>query len=317
MEDGNGLFGFVKGAVKLIRGHGYPFCHALLVEGERTAAIVDPACGEEKIRALREVRRVDYLLASHAHEDHLGGNYLFPDAQFLAHPDEAPALEAIEGWLATYFTYAGTEEAKEFWRRFLLEGCHYVPRRVDRHLADGDVLDLGGVTLEVVHTPGHTSGHCAFYVPEEKVMFTADLDLMKDGPYYGDPSSDIDATLRSLARIASYDVETYLTGHGRGIYAAESDAIDRYRATIAAREEKLLSLLAGGPRTLEEVAQARLIYGQRSIPGDVWDLIISERSMMAKHLDRLVQRGTVCQEGELFVLSGNSGGFDPDLRQSS
>ncbi len=295
------LFDFIQGPVKLIRGRGYPFCHSLYVEGE-IAALADSSCDPEKLQALRRGKRVDLLLCSHAHEDHIGGNYLFPEALLLAHADEAPYLANIEYWLSSFGdAFFWTAEEKDLWRDFLQESCHYVPRQVDRHLCDGDVLDLGGVTIEVVHAPGHTSGHCAFYIREEKILYTADLDLMKTGPYYGDPSSDIEETIRSLARLKTYDVETYLTAHGRGVYEGIPEHIDRYEKIIFLREEKLLASLAEGPKTLEQIARERIIYGDRSITGGPWDLLVSERSMMAKHLARLSAQGIVRCRGDFFA----------------
>jgi glyoxylase-like metal-dependent hydrolase (beta-lactamase superfamily II) len=41
-------------------------------------------------------------------------------------------------------------------------------------LADGQLLDIAGVVLETMHTPGHTPGHCCFYVPSEGVLFSGD-----------------------------------------------------------------------------------------------------------------------------------------------
>ncbi|MBN1613766.1 MAG: MBL fold metallo-hydrolase [Deltaproteobacteria bacterium] len=299
MADNDRLFDFSQGPVKLIRGNGYPFCHALLVEGG-ARAIVDPACDPAKIQALCKEVSVDYLLNSHAHEDHLGGNHLFPEAIMLAHPDEAPLLADIECWLSSLGGDGWPEEDKALWRSFLIETCHYVPRAADGALRDGDVLDLGGVGVEIVHTPGHTSGHCAFYVPEEKILYTADLDLSRFGPYYGDPSSDIDDTIRSLERLKTYDARTYLTAHGRGVYEGRPEVIDRYLESIYLREEKLLAFLADGPKTLEQIALERIVYGEHAITGGPWDLLITERGMMAKHLERLIARGGVKRRGDFF-----------------
>jgi glyoxylase-like metal-dependent hydrolase (beta-lactamase superfamily II) len=273
----------------------------MLVEGD-ARAIVDPACDPAKLEVLRREFSIDYLLSSHAHEDHMGGNYLFPEALMLSHPDEAPLLADVECWLNSLGGDAWPEEDKALWRAFLIETCHYVPRRADRDLRDGDVLDLGGVGIEVVHTPGHTSGHCAFYVRNQKIMYTADLDLTRFGPYYGDPSSDIDDTIRSLERIKSYDVQTYLSAHGRGIYEGHPEVVDRYLDVIFFREEKLLAFLADGPKTLEQIAQERIVYGEHTVTGGPWDLIITERAMMAKHLDRLIARGVVRRHGDCFVM---------------
>jgi glyoxylase-like metal-dependent hydrolase (beta-lactamase superfamily II) len=52
-------------------------------------------------------------------------------------------------------------------------GSYEVPRRL-KPLADGMELDVAGISLKTLHTPGHTPGHCCFYVEEEGVLFSGD-----------------------------------------------------------------------------------------------------------------------------------------------
>ena len=52
----------------------------------------------------------------------------------------------------------------------------------DRLLEDKEILDFGHTRVQVLHTPGHTAGHLSFHFLDEKVIFLADLDLVKFGP---------------------------------------------------------------------------------------------------------------------------------------
>jgi glyoxylase-like metal-dependent hydrolase (beta-lactamase superfamily II) len=140
-------------------------------------------------------------------------------------------------------------------------------------------------------------------------MYTADLDLTKAGPYYGDRTSDIDETIRSLERLKTFEVETYLTAHGKGILEGDPGHIDRYLEVIFQREEKLIDLLNKGPKTLDQVVQEGIIYGNRA-PLGPWDLTLSERAMIMKHLSRLVGMNRVKQEGDVYVLRNQ---FDQDF----
>jgi glyoxylase-like metal-dependent hydrolase (beta-lactamase superfamily II) len=154
----------------------------------------------------------------------------------------------------------------------------------------------------VIHTPGHTRGHCAFHFIHERILFTADLDLVKAGPFYGDPTSDIEETIRSLERLKTYPVDLYLTSHGRGILEGDPAHIDRYRRMIEVREEKLVEFLRRGPRTLDQIVREGIIYGKKSITVGPWELSHSERMMMIKHLARLMDHSRVCKDGEDYVL---------------
>ncbi len=292
------MFDFAKGSVKFIRGGKYPFCHSVLID-DRDRAIIDASSNREKLQQFNDQRIVDYLITSHAHEDHLAFNYLFPESRFCVHPFDAPQFERVESLIDSYGQMP--QEDREKWRAFLEKDCHYIPRRADLLLEDGMVMDFGEVRMKVVHTPGHTRGHCAFYFIDQKILFTADLDLTKAGPYYGDPASDIDETIHSLKLLRTFEVETYLTSHGKGILEADPEHIDGYLEVIFLREEKLVALLRKGAKTLDQVAQEGIIYGNKS-PLGPWDLALSERAMVLKHLSRLVSANRVEQKGDLYVL---------------
>ena len=292
------MFDFARGAIKFIRGGKYPFCHSVLIDG-RNRVVIDASSDKDKLKQFKDQGPVDYLITSHAHEDHLAFNYLFPESRFCVHPFDAPHFEKVESLIDSYGDM--TQEDRKKWRAFLENDCHYTPRRADLLLNDGMVIDLGEVKMEVIHTPGHTRGHCAFYFIEQRILFTADLDLTKAGPYYGDRRSDIAETIRSLERLKTFEVEIYLTAHGKGILEGDPEHINRYVEVIFLREEKLINLLSKGARTLDQIVQEGIIYGNKP-PIGPWDLALSERTMILKHLSRLVNTNRVEQKGDLYVL---------------
>ncbi len=296
------MFDFAKGSIKFIQGGKYPFCHSVLIDG-RDRLIIDASSDRNKLQQFKDQRSVDYLITSHAHEDHLVFNYLFPESRFCVHPLDAPHFENVDSLIDSYGEM--TQEDREKWRTFLENDCHYTPRRADLLLEDGMVLDFGEVRIRVIHTPGHTRGHCAFYFIDQKILFTADLDLTRAGPYYGDRTSDIDETIRSLELLKTFEVETYLTAHGKGILEGDPEYINRYLEVIFLREEKLIDLLNKSPKTLDQIVQEGIIYGNKS-PIGPWDLTLSEKAMTLKHLSRLVNMSRVEQEGDLYILRNQS-----------
>jgi glyoxylase-like metal-dependent hydrolase (beta-lactamase superfamily II) len=294
------LYDFSKGSIKFIRGGRYPHCNSVLVD-DRVRAVIDAASDESKLLAFKNQARIDYLITSHAHEDHLVYNYLFPESTFWVHPSDAPHFEDVKSLTNCYGDMPS--EAFQKWCDFFLTECHYVPRKADRFLEDGMVMDFGDTRMEVIHTPGHTEGHCAFYFPREKILFTADLDLTRVGPYYADRTSDIEKTIRSLERIKTYPAEIYLTAHGKGIYDGDPGHIDRYLSIIFSREERLIDFLRQGARSLEEITAEGIIYGKDPPFLEDWDLSLPERMMIVKHLDRLIRLDGVRKEGDLYVLN--------------
>jgi glyoxylase-like metal-dependent hydrolase (beta-lactamase superfamily II) len=291
------MFDFTAGRIRFILGGRYPHCHTVIVDDARRV-LMDAASDGEKLAAFHRERAVDLLITSHAHEDHIMYNVLFPDARFWVHESDAPAFTNIRMLIDQYGL---SREDALAWEKFLEKQCNYRPRKADRLLADGDILDFGHTCAGVIHAPGHTTGHCCFFFPQEKVLFLADYDLVKAGPYYGDVSSDIQATIDSLNRLAAIEADTYLTAHGKGIFPGSPELILNYRDSIFRREEQLLDLLTRGPRTLAEITAEGIIYGKPKSLG-AWDLSLSERMMMKRHLERLEQQGKVFLDGNRFCL---------------
>ena len=164
------------------------------------------------------------------------------------------------------------------------------------------LLDLGKTQMEVVHTPGHTRGHCSFFFSRERILFTADLDLTKAGPYYGDRTSDIEETIQSLEHLKSFPADFYLTSHGKGIFKGHPGFIDRYIEIIFEREDKMVRFLKTGPKTINQIVNEGIIYEKKSISVGPWNLTASEGFMVAKHLERLIRRGRVQKREKLYTL---------------
>jgi len=292
------LYDFEKGTIKFIRGGRYPFCHSILI-ADKTRAVIDAASDQEKLTAFKNQGSVDFLINTHAHEDHLVFNFLFPDSKFCAHPEEAPHFACLDSLIDCYGDMPEADHKK--WYAFIAQECHFQPRKVDLFLKGGMNLNFGKTRMEVIHAPGHTPGHCAFYFPGEKILFLGDYDLTRTGPYYGDRASSIEDTLQSLERLKKCEAETYLTAHGKGIYEADPALIERYLQIIHLREGQLVEFLKNGPKNFEQIIQEGIIYGKNPAPLGAWDFILSERTMITKHLSRLINRGRILKEGDFFV----------------
>jgi glyoxylase-like metal-dependent hydrolase (beta-lactamase superfamily II) len=299
------MFDFEKGKVRFIRGGKYPQSNSVLID-DNIRAIIDPACNEEKLLSIHRERHIEVVINSHGHEDHFLYNYLFPDAQLWVHRMDAEVFKDMGVFLQQLYTPDEmSEEVTAAWTPFLTEVVKYQPKEPDRLLEDKEIIAFGQTRVQVLHTPGHTPGHLSFYFLNEKVLYLADLDLVKFGPYYGDNSSSIDDIIKSLKRLANIDADVYLVSHGKeGILDGDPAYFQNYIDVIYQREEKLVTFLASGPKTLQEITAYGIINGGRKLPSGPWDLSMSEKSMMRKHLGRLVRTGTVKKENGTYELSG-------------
>ncbi|MGY1624978.1 MBL fold metallo-hydrolase [Geodermatophilus sp. SYSU D00965] len=265
----------------------YPAGNSLLIRGTRGTVLVDPSL--EVHRRGGAPGNVDLVAVSHAHEDHLAGLHLFPDSPVLAHPAEVGAVRSPDVLLAGFGM--GPRESGDV-AEGLRETFHLAERRDVSTFDDGDVLDLGGRTVTVLHLPGHTAGHCGFLVEPDGFLFLGDVDLTSFGPYYGDLSSNLEDFAASIARLRDVEARWYGTSHHVGVVEGRPAflaALDRFAAVIRRRDDVLLELLRQ-PRTLEDVVAHRLVY-RPHVQLPLVDAV--ERRTARLHLERLVRLGAV------------------------
>ncbi len=298
------MFDFEKGKIRFIRGGKYPQSNSVLIDDD-IRTIIDPACDEEKLKFIHRERPVEVVINSHGHEDHILYNSLFPEAQLWVPEFDADVFKDMDTFTHQFFPADEMDEKTAAgWTQLLTEVVNFQPKEPDRLLKDEEILEFGHTRVQVLHTPGHTAGHLSFHFIDERVIFLADLDLVKFGPYYGDNGSSIDETIESLQRLAIIDADVYLVSHGKqGVLDGDPKHIERYMDIIFQREEKLIVFLESGPKTLQEITDYGIIYGGHKLAGAAWDLSMSEKSMMRKHLERLERLGRVRQENSIYVLS--------------
>jgi glyoxylase-like metal-dependent hydrolase (beta-lactamase superfamily II) len=260
----------------------YPDGNQVLVRGSDALAAFDTPLVSNRIGDALE--SADLVVLGHVHEDHVAGLHRLPQAKVYAHERDVEAARSWDGLAAHYGLSASVKEAmhEKIRREF-----HYVARPDAIAYRDGEVWELGRARVRAVHMPGHTAGHCVLVAEPDGVAFIGDIDLSGFGPYYGDASSDLAAFRRSLARLPGLDAKIWITSHHRGAYTERNaflDALRAYAAKIDERSERLLAMLRDRPRTLEELAQARLLYPEDY--EEVW-ILDAERRTITQHLDEL------------------------------
>lgn len=180
------------------------------------AAVLRPALAEVGL----PLTKVDLILNTHAHLDHSGGNAEMKrqtGAQIHLHRNDLPMANSNE---AQVNFHTDPLRALAFPAEFVHERTEQVlrnagePAGADVLLQDGDLIDLGDIRLEVVHCPGHTPGHVAYYWRREGVLFTGDAVQgygARPGsyPYYFHAPN----YRASLERLSLLEFETLCLGH--------------------------------------------------------------------------------------------------------
>ena len=248
---------------------------AYLVAGNRAAAFIDAgydvqADVDSLVMHWSDAGRppVEAIVVTHRHLDHAGG------ARLLAEATGGPIAAAAE-------EKPHVEEA-------------FPGAVVSRMVADREVMDLGGVTLEFVHTPGHTMGSICVYYREERILFTGDTVLGTGTTTINPEQGDVAAYIESLRMLLGLDVRLICPGHGAVIEEPQA----KIREAIArrlSRERDIVGLLSNGHRTLDQLFAALypdIDQGLREVA----------RRQIRSHLVKLESEGRVTIRGEEVQL---------------
>ena len=125
-------------------------CYLVVDEGTRRAVLVDP--GDEGGRIVEAVRRsgatLEAIWLTHAHLDHVGG-----------------VAEVKRAWDVPIFLHPADEPLyANAYRQAAAYGVPFEqPPASDQRLADGQVMRVGSLSFEVMHTPGHAPGHVIYH----------------------------------------------------------------------------------------------------------------------------------------------------------
>jgi glyoxylase-like metal-dependent hydrolase (beta-lactamase superfamily II) len=266
----------------------YPHGNSVLVQGNDETVLFDPSL---TIYELGPPAGIDRVVLSHVHEDHVPGLSKLPDIPVHCHEADAIGLESLDGLMEIYGMPAEIEE--EF-RVEVVEEFAYAPRDDVRTFTDGDSFDLGGVTIDVVHTPGHTRGHCALVIPEARAAYLGDIELTGFGPYYGDAWSSLEDFERSIERCRTIDADHFITFHHKWVVEGREalfPMLDAFQAVIDNRELRMLEFLAE-PRTLEDCIEHRFVYRPHV---EVLFVNYVERRCAHMHLNRMHGDGRVVE----------------------
>ena len=241
--------------------------------GRGEVAVIDPGPDDPAhlaalLKAL-EGERVTAILTTHTHLDHSP----------LAGPLAQATGARVHGLPAPRIEEAAIR----------LDEGHDRGFAPDVLVADGDVIQGPGWTLEAVATPGHASNHICYALSEEKALFSGDHVMGWSTTVVSPPDGDMADYIASLDRIAALGFATLWPTHGPPVTEVKP-FLAAYRAHRIEREDQILAAVAAGRARIPEMVQ--------SIYADVDPRLhpAAAHSVLA-HLIKLVREGRVVSDG--------------------
>ena len=246
------------------------------IVGHGKVAVIDPGPDlAEHVEALLGALRgetISHIVVTHTHRDHS--------------PAAAAVRKATGARTYGFGPHGAVGEAVEAGG-----DMDFVP---DVVMKDGDAVEGPGWRLAAIHTPGHTSNHLCFALPQERALFSGDHVMGWSTTVIAPPDGDMAAYMRSLDKLRGQAHEIYWPTHGAPINAPQP----HLRALIAhrrMRRDAILAALKAGPATPAELVAK--VYE----PLDPRLVHAAARSVLA-HLIELAQDGKVAQDGERWHI---------------
>ncbi len=209
--------------------------HCYLLCGSQKAALIDTGLGVANIQnVVADLTSLPIeVFTTHVHWDHIGGHKYYE--KFAVHKEETE-------WIATKFPLPLqvvinnlTCKSCNFPESFDISNYQIFQGTPQRILQEGDCIDLGNRELVVIHTPGHSPGHCCFYEPGRKYLYAGDLIYCGclDAFY---PTTDPKLYLQSLRKVKKLDINKILPGHHR--LDVPTDIVARMEQAFAKLEQE-------------------------------------------------------------------------------
>ncbi|MFX1513256.1 MAG: MBL fold metallo-hydrolase, partial [Promethearchaeota archaeon] len=170
-------------------------------------------------------------------------------------------------------------------------------------------LELGDISLEIIHLPGHSPGHCGLYDHESHVLFIADIDLRRFGPWYGWKNSNLQLFQKSVEILTSFikthAISLVISSHTKPIDKHEClNRLANFKQVFGVRKKKILEYISKKQdgTSIEEIVNQSFIYPKSNTDQSFVNHVF-ERHHIEHHIDELIKEKRIYNNGDLLFLA--------------
>ncbi len=179
--------------------------NCFLLKGKKHLALIDSSTPDNRLAIIEWLSSLDLkptgitlILHTHCHADHFGNDKEFPNAKIAMHPNDASAINRQDNDVTCAHLFLGVHFPK-----------------VSESFSAKKSIDLGGIKLRVLETPGHTSGGVCFFLEKEKILFSGDTLFAGSIGRTDLPGGDPELLQESLLLLSRLKIKLLLPGHGQ------------------------------------------------------------------------------------------------------
>ncbi len=198
--------------------------HSYLIRGDYKNVLIDSGVDKNFSKLQKtlltlglKIRDIDIVINTHEHFDHIGANRYFQDYSLIAAHRFAATKITVEDRYVTMYK-SGDLNAPSL--------------KVHLWLESKSRFDLGNYSLNIIHTPGHTSGSICIYEPVRKILFAGDTVFAGGTLSYIGESGSVGDYIDSISHLATRKINELYPGHGK---VSKSPEEDMQKAILNAR----------------------------------------------------------------------------------
>ncbi|MDY6970481.1 MAG: MBL fold metallo-hydrolase [Spirochaetota bacterium] len=205
--------------------------HSYLIKGDYKNILIDSGVDNNFYKLQKslldlgvKIRDVDIVINTHEHFDHIGANRYFQDyALIAAHCFSAIKITVEDRYVTMYKS----------------GDLNQLSPKVHLWLENGSRFDLGNYSIEIIHTPGHTSGSICIYELTQQLLFSGDTVFAGGTLSYISESGSVGDYINSIGSLINKKINEIYPGHGYISKTPEEDmqnAIQNARALLKENE---------------------------------------------------------------------------------